>query len=159
MSFESDHLRISRFSYILVSFMKEKLFLKNFVLYWIYNSLLKLCWYAAICSKLFSEWNLKRIFQLSPGWHINMFVLKMIKKKKVGIYPSMWSSKLHYKPCPKTLKKQKVVPTLGIFKCKCFHCYTTFFSGFDRPHGCLKLYHSLSMWYFRGSLEIRGPTC
>ena len=50
---------------------KKKFFLKNFVSYRIY-SLLKLCWHTAICSKLFSGWNLKVIFQWSLDLHINI---------------------------------------------------------------------------------------
>ena len=63
---ESDHLRISRFPYTLVSFMKEKVFLKNFVSYRIY-SLLKLCWHTAICRKIVLRVKFESNFPVKPG--------------------------------------------------------------------------------------------
>ena len=163
--FESGHLRISRFSYILISFtfffvfklritpckaeqplrgmmeLQEKeaqndcsiqricleiiysekmsvnsrlkatkiennFFLKNIASYWVYR-LLKLCWWATICSKLFSEWNLKGVFRWRPSLHIYNACLKddqTIKSWNITKYVVLKASQ---EPMPLNLVKTK----------------------------------------------------
>ena len=47
------------------------------------------------------------------------------------------------KPC----KNKKWCQLLATLSANAFTARQIFFGGFDRPHGCLKLYHSLSVWH------------
>ena len=115
MSRASDHLRISRFSYILVSFIYEKKhqknFLKNIVSYWI-QSLMKLCWQAVICrncsqSEVWKEFSSEAL----TAHDYIMFALKTIKKLKVGIYPVVVKASLE--PRPQNFAKTKIGANFG----------------------------------------------
>ena len=84
-----------------------------------FYSLLKLCWHLQqiVLRVKFKEFSIEaQICTLT-----NICLKDDQKKLKVGIYLSMWYSSLHQNPCPKTLQKRKLVPTLGNFICQCLH--------------------------------------
>ena len=80
-----------------------------------------------------------------------MLVLKMIKNIKSWNIPKYVVLKASLEPMPQNLAKLKSGAIIRqLYQCLLFH--TDFFGGFDRHHGCLKLYHSISVWH-SGLLE------
>ena len=96
----------------------KKLFLENFVTYWILQPVeVVLAFQQIVLRVKFKEFSIEaQICTLT-----NICLKDDQKKLKVGIYLSMWYSSLHQNPCPKTLQKRKLVPTLGNFICQCLH--------------------------------------
>ena len=96
----------------------KKLFLENFVTYWILQPVeVVLAFQQIVLRVKFKEFSIEaQICTLT-----NICLKDDQKKLKVGIYLSMWYSSLHENPCLKTLQKRKLVPTLGSFICQCLH--------------------------------------
>ena len=75
----------------------------------------------------------------------------MIKKIKSWNIPKYVVVKASLEPMPQNLAKAESGAIIRqLHQCLLFH--TDLFGGFDRHHGCLKIYHSLSVWH-SGLLE------
>ena len=68
----------------------------------------------------------------------------MIKKIKSWNIPKYVVVKFLLEPMPQNLASGANFRQLYLTVPSLPHRY---FGGFDRPHGCLKLYHSLSVWH------------
>ena len=76
-----------------------------------------------------------------------MFVLKIIKKIKSWNIPKYVVVKASIEPIPQKLTKTTTAANFRQLYLPIPSLPYSFFGGFDRPHDCLKPYHSLSVWH------------
>ena len=137
------------FLYILVSFMKGK-HQKNFFWKILFHTGLIACWSCAGRHSFVGNCSESEIWKKfsDEAQTCTLYNVCLKDDQKSWNVPKYVVVKASLEPTPQKLAKKKL-PTLGKFICQCLHCLTDFFGRFDRPHDCLKLYHSLSMWQSR----------